>query len=77
MSSAKFHKAQKLIKQKKYNEARAILETINHPMALDLINQIEQRVMRDLQELGLKAARSQRKWKGRNRLSCVSALPPL
>lgn len=40
-SRQKFEDAKLLIEQKKYNEARALLQSINHPMALDWIDRID------------------------------------
>lgn len=43
MSSEKYQNAKDLIDQGRYNEARALLRTINHPMALDLLDEIDRR----------------------------------
>ncbi len=41
MSRAKFEAARELIQAKQYDEARAILKTINHPMAAEWIDKID------------------------------------
>jgi hypothetical protein len=41
MSRAKFEAAKELIKERRYDEARAILETVNHPLAMDWLAKID------------------------------------
>ncbi len=41
MSRAKFEAARELIQAKQYEEARALLKTIDHPMATEWIDKID------------------------------------